>query len=83
MAEEGKKMRYAPGNHTGPNRPDKGVKGGACNVTACQLPNSAVWWHHSTRAYYCDVCAEELNRVNRKDAHDLYGHDLLTKEDQP
>jgi hypothetical protein len=73
-------MRYAPGNHEGPNRADKGVKGGACNVTACQLPDSATWFHYSTKAYYCEVCATELNRVNRDDAHKLYGHDLLTLE---
>lgn len=29
-------MQYAPGNHEGPNRADKGQLGGSCNVTACQ-----------------------------------------------
>ncbi len=57
-------MRYAPGNHKGPNRKDKGQRGGSCNVTACQLPESAIWFNHSTRAYYCTTCARELNRVN-------------------
>jgi hypothetical protein len=57
-------MRYAPGNHEGPNRADKGVKGGSCNVTACQLPDSAHWFNHSTLRWYCEVCATELNRVN-------------------
>ena len=57
-------MRYAPGNHSGPNRPDKGQFGGSCNVTACQLPNSATWYNYSTERYYCRTCALELNRVN-------------------
>jgi hypothetical protein len=55
---------YAPGNHEGPNRADKGVRGGACNVTACQLPDSADWYNHSTQRWYCVTCATELNRVN-------------------
>ena len=70
---------YAPGNHTGPNRPDKGLFNGSCNVTACQLPNSAHWFNHSTRAYYCGTCARELNRVN-SDYRRLFNadHDLCT-----
>jgi hypothetical protein len=78
-------MRYAPGNHQGPNRPDKGDRGGACNVTACQLPNSAEWFNHSTGRYYCESCAHVLNedRFNKADAMRLYGHDLCTHEAQP
>ena len=53
---------YAPGNHPHdePNRADKGKHGGACNVTACQLPNSATWFNHSTRKYYCPTCAHPI-----------------------
>lgn len=60
-----------------PLRADKGVRGGACNITACQRPDSAYWFNHSTRKWYCGDCAHELNRVNR-DAWDIYGHDLCT-----
>lgn len=35
-------MRYAPGNHEGPNRADKGEYGGSCNVTACQLARQCI-----------------------------------------
>jgi hypothetical protein len=72
--------RYAPGNHEGPNRPDKGLEGGACNVTACQLPNSATWYNHSTQRWYCRTCAVELNRVN-SDFRQMFGkdHDLCTE----
>lgn len=73
-------MNYAPGKHSGPNREDKGQFNGACNVTACQLPNSAVYFNHSTRAYYCVTCATAINNSNRADAHRLYGHDLCIKE---
>lgn len=74
-------MRYAPGNHVGPNRDDKGKKGGACNVTSCQLPNSALWYNHSTQAYYCETCAKAINDSNRADAMRLYGHELCTLEE--
>ena len=55
--------------------PDKGLKGGSCNMTACQGPG-ANWYNYSTQKYYCRRCAEDLNRANRMDAHRLYGHDL-------
>jgi hypothetical protein len=73
---------YAPGNHPhdAPNRKDKGHYGGSCNVTACQLPNSAVWFNHGTRKYYCETCAYVLNndKFNKADAARMYGHDLCT-----
>jgi hypothetical protein len=74
-------MRYAPGNHSGPNRSDKGELGGACNVTACQLPNSARFFNHSTRRHYCRACAEAINIANRDDEFvKKLGHDLCTEE---
>ncbi len=75
-------MRYAPGNHEGPNRADKGQKGGACNVTACQLPGSAVYFNHSTRAYYCQTCARAINDANAHDSFTIgLGHDLCTLDE--
>ena len=47
-----------------PISPDKGKKGKNCNVTACQLKDSAFYYNRSTRAYYCQECAEEINEVN-------------------
>lgn len=55
--------------------PDKGLKGGSCNRTACQRPG-ANYYNYSTQKYYCRDCAEDLNRANRLDAHKMYGHDL-------
>ena len=57
----------------------KGKQGGNCNRTACQGPN-AVYFNHSTRAYYCKKCAHWLNadEFNARDAQLLYGHELCT-----
>ena len=60
---------------------DKGEFGGSCNITHCQRPNSATWYNHSTRKYYCRFCAHDLNydHFNRKDAMDMWGHLLCTE----
>ncbi len=63
-----------------PNKPDKGDKNGSCNRTACQRPG-ANWFNHSTRRYYCQSCAFMLNDCNRRDAMELYGHELCTKDE--
>ncbi len=55
----------------------KGTYKGICNFTACTSEKPATWYHFSTQRYYCEDCAQMLNQVNRKDAHELYGHDLL------
>lgn len=59
---------------------DKGEYGGSCNITACQRPNSALWYNHSTRRFYCQECATTLNNdpFNHHDSHKLFGHDLCT-----
>ena len=53
-----------------------------CNITACQKPNSAIWFNHSTRKYYCPSCAKRLNsdEYNKRDAIRIFGHDLCTLE---
>lgn len=61
------------------NKPDKGLRGGSCNRTACQAPG-ATWFNQSTRAYYCEGCARDINRYNRADAMQLYGTDLCLPE---
>ena len=60
---------------------DKGEFGGSCNITRCQRPNSATWYNHSTRKYYCRPCAHTLNydQFNRKDALEVWGHLLCTE----
>lgn len=60
----------------------KGRFDGFCNRTACQKP-PARWWHRSNRAYYCDECAALLNRIHARDAHEIYGTDLLVEHQAP
>lgn len=79
------RVRDKHGTHQGENQPDKGHKGGSCNRTACQAPN-AVWFNHSTRAYYCTPCARMLNReAERFRSTDTYlqglGHELCTLDE--
>lgn len=56
---------------------DKGEFNGSCNRSCCLAPG-AVWYNHSTRKYYCADCAKLLNDDNRRDALELFGHDLCT-----
>lgn len=58
---------------------EKGDFGGECNRTSCDN-NHAYWFNHSTRKYYCQQCAEIINMYNKKEAIEMYGHDLCTKE---
>lgn len=43
------------------NRADKGMEGGSCNRTACQLEHSAFCYNTVMRAYYCIRCARAIN----------------------
>lgn len=79
----GAELRCSKCNQYKPDRctcdkPGKGLYDGRCNRMACQQPG-AVWYNHSTRKYYCEECAHELNRYNRRDSMELFGHDLCTK----
>lgn len=60
----------------------KGNYNEECNITSCQRPNSAVWFNHSTRKYYCGSCAKRLNEdvFNKRDAQEMFGHPLCTLE---
>lgn len=64
-------------------RLDKGVKGGACNVTACQ--RDGAWYHNiGNNKYYCSDCAREINWPGgRKDTQSIYGRPLLCEYDGP
>jgi len=57
-----------------PDAAIKGIQGGNCNRTACQLPG-ANWYNRATHAYYCPACAKLINDANRVDAAGLYGSD--------
>jgi hypothetical protein len=55
----------------------KGLKYGRCNVTACQRPG-AQYYNKSTRAYYCEDCAREINWPGgRADCMELFKTPLL------
>lgn len=60
---------------------EKGKFNQRCNRTACDTGLPAVWWNFSTKKFYCERCAEWLNEdpFNKKDAMELFGHDLLKK----
>ncbi|HET8686820.1 MAG TPA: hypothetical protein VFM18_09165 [Methanosarcina sp.] len=64
-------------------RLDKGVKGKACNVTACQ--RDGAWYHNiGNNKYYCAACAKEINWPGgRADAQRIYGRPLLCEYDGP
>lgn len=55
----------------------KGVYSGNCNRKDCQKPG-ALFYNHSTRMYYCVICARMINDVNRSDAIRMFGHELCT-----
>ena len=55
----------------------KGAFGGICNRSACDK-TGAVWYNHSTKFYYCEECAELINKHNHSDAIRLFGHELCT-----
>ena len=56
---------------------NKGEFRGICYRTVCQN-KPAIWFNHSTRKHYCTGCADLLNQENKRDAQQLYGHDLCT-----
>ncbi len=57
---------------------DKGTFRGTCNRTACQRSNSANYYNHSTRMFYCEECANLINLHNAKDSMQMFGHELCT-----
>lgn len=62
----------------------KGEYNQECNITACQRPNSATWFNHSTRKYYCPSCAKRLNSdpFNARDTQEMFGHPLCTLKEK-
>lgn len=64
-------------------RLDKGVKGKACNVTACQ--RDGAWYHNiGNNKYYCEKCAREINWPGgRADTQRIFGRPLLCEFEGP
>lgn len=51
----------AYGDYTGPDKPNKGHEGGACNRTRCQC-EPALWFNHGSRSWYCEDCARDIGQ---------------------
>ena len=58
----------AYGDYSGPDKPNKGKEGGACNRQRCQA-EPALWYNHGSYAWYCDDCmhAIRFDRFNLAD----------------
>lgn len=47
------------GDYRGPDKPNKGHEGGACDRQRCQA-EPANWYNHGSLAWYCDDCARVI-----------------------
>ncbi|WP_370159219.1 hypothetical protein [Salipiger bermudensis] len=45
--------------YEGPDKPNKGEEGGACNRSKCQ-DEPARWYNHGSRAWYCSRCRRDI-----------------------
>jgi len=45
--------------YEGPDKPNKGAEGGACNRSRCQ-DEPALWYNHGSYAWYCAGCRQEI-----------------------
>jgi hypothetical protein len=59
--------------------PGKGLQGQNCNVTACQKPDSALYYNKAMRAWYCKECATDIQYWASKDNMVLF--DALVNPD--
>lgn len=49
----------AYGDYDGPDKPNKGLEGGACNRQRCQS-EPADWYNHGSERWYCRSCRHEI-----------------------
>lgn len=58
----------AYGDYSGPDKPNKGHEGGACNRQRCQA-EPALWWNHGSHSWYCEDCSIQIGQdpVNKRD----------------
>jgi hypothetical protein len=77
----GEKLAESPDQLVNQNKPDKGLKNGSCNITACQKPG-ATFKNRGNQKYYCSDCAREINWPGgRNDTFKLYGTYLLCEHE--
>jgi hypothetical protein len=55
------------GDYSGPDKPNKGREGGACNRSRCQA-EPALHYNHGSYSWYCADCARDIgdDAVNRR-----------------
>lgn len=58
----------AYGDYDGPDKPNKGHEGGACNRQRCQA-EPAIWFNHGSNSWYCEDCKRDIGEdpVNKRD----------------
>lgn len=77
----------AYGDHRGPDKPNKGHEGGACNRSRCQA-EPANWYNHGALSWYCEDCRQEIqfDPVNlmgwERDWQPECGHPMFETRDQ-
>lgn len=70
----------AYGDYSGPDKPNKGHEGGACNRQRCQA-EPANWYNHGSYSWYCDDCRDQIqfDHVNLREWNTRWkpecGHD--------
>lgn len=60
----------AYGDYSGPDKPNKGREGGACNRQRCQA-EPALYYNHGSHSWYCNDCAYDI------------GHDAFNARNWP
>jgi hypothetical protein len=58
----------AYGDYNGPDKPNKGHEGGACNRQRCQA-EPALYYNHGSHSWYCVDCARDIGQdpINLRD----------------
>ena len=75
------------GDYNGPDKPNKGQEGGACNRTRCQA-EPAIFYNHGSHSWYCRDCAVDigLDPINQRgwnrDFRPTLGHDMFETREQ-
>jgi hypothetical protein len=75
------------GAYDGPDKPNKGLEGGACNRSLCQH-EPALHYNHGSYAWYCFDCSIDigLDVVNKagwdRDWKPRCGHDMFETREQ-
>lgn len=70
-----------------PEKPNKGLEGGACNRRSCQA-EPALYYNHGSHSWYCGACKRDIgdDHVNLRgwnlDHRPRCGHDMFETREQ-